>query len=194
MKEDILEQIVDDYMQALGYFTIHNVKFRPAEDDPDAEKKQDSSHSDVDVIGFHPGKKGDDKVWVVSCKSWQVGFNPEYWINSIEQGKEVYGREAWRFFRELKVPKWGRALQAKVKEIAFTERFTHITAVTKLNGEKSTWEKYQSFSENINGNPTTILTLSDMLDEIWDKTGSTQASSEVGRLLQVIKASGWKIS
>jgi len=29
MKEDVLEQIVDDYLQFRGYFTTHNVKVRP---------------------------------------------------------------------------------------------------------------------------------------------------------------------
>jgi hypothetical protein len=29
MKEDVLEQIVDDYLQFKGYFTTHNVRFKP---------------------------------------------------------------------------------------------------------------------------------------------------------------------
>jgi len=29
VKEDILEQIVDDYLQFNGYFTTHNVRFKP---------------------------------------------------------------------------------------------------------------------------------------------------------------------
>ena len=29
MKEDILEQLVDDYLQTEGYFTRHNLKFKP---------------------------------------------------------------------------------------------------------------------------------------------------------------------
>ena len=30
MKEDILEQLVDDYLKFNGFFTLHNVKFQPA--------------------------------------------------------------------------------------------------------------------------------------------------------------------
>lgn len=30
MKEDILEQLVDDYLKFNGFFTAHNVKFQPA--------------------------------------------------------------------------------------------------------------------------------------------------------------------
>jgi hypothetical protein len=51
MKEDILEQIVDDYLQACGYFTRHNVKFRPRDDRPDFSARADSVASDIDVIG-----------------------------------------------------------------------------------------------------------------------------------------------
>jgi hypothetical protein len=32
MKEDVLEQIVDDYLQMQGYFTTHNVRFNPPRD------------------------------------------------------------------------------------------------------------------------------------------------------------------
>ncbi len=35
MKEDILEQLVDDYLQMRGYFTRHNVKFKPRTSHPD---------------------------------------------------------------------------------------------------------------------------------------------------------------
>ena len=54
MKEDILEQLVDDYLQSQGYFTRHNIKFRPRSDHPDFVKLKDSNHSDIDVVGFHP--------------------------------------------------------------------------------------------------------------------------------------------
>ena len=72
MKEDILEQLVDDYLKFNGFFTIHNVKFKPTATDPDYIKNKDSNHSDIDVIGFHPKRDGADRIWVVSCKSWQI--------------------------------------------------------------------------------------------------------------------------
>jgi len=46
MKEDILEQLVDDYLQLSGFFTIHNVKFRPAQDDPGYVTSQDCVYLD----------------------------------------------------------------------------------------------------------------------------------------------------
>ena len=56
MKEDVLEQIVDDYLQFDGYFTMHNVRFRPSPDDPDYGRAQDAVPSDVDVVGLPPGE------------------------------------------------------------------------------------------------------------------------------------------
>ena len=35
MKEDILEQLVDDLPEVRGFFTVHNVKFQPDRSDPD---------------------------------------------------------------------------------------------------------------------------------------------------------------
>lgn len=70
MKEDILEQLVDDHLQSDGYFTRHNIKFRPRPDHPEFIKSQDSNHSDIDVVGFNPLKYGCRRVIAVSCKSW----------------------------------------------------------------------------------------------------------------------------
>jgi len=50
------------------------------------------------------------------------------------------------------------------------------------------WKKGASFDPN----PIRILTLQEMLDDLYGKTKMTVASSEVRRLLQVIKACGWK--
>ena len=54
MKEDVLEQIVDDYLQFKGFLTTHNVRFRPSQDHPDHLAEQDRVFSDVDVVGYHP--------------------------------------------------------------------------------------------------------------------------------------------
>ena len=53
-KEDILEQLVEEYLLHEGYFVRHNIKFLPRRDHPDFISKQDSNHSDIDVIGYHP--------------------------------------------------------------------------------------------------------------------------------------------
>src|SRR5947209_7557132 len=73
MKEDVLEQIVDDYLQMRGYFTTHNVRFNPPKDEHYVAR-DDAVPSDIDVVGLHPKRTGPDRVMVVSCKSWQSGF------------------------------------------------------------------------------------------------------------------------
>lgn len=193
MKEDILEQLVDHYLQLKGYFTMHNVKFRPAVTDVEYVKRQDSVHSDVDVVGFRPGLKGHKAVWVVSCKSWQEGFDPGARIADIEKNRRIAGREAWKGFRELVKKKWADALISKVKKLTGSSKFTYVTAVTKLNGHPRCWQEYPLFRENLRGNPIVILTLQEILDEVYRATGTTIASSEIGRLLQVVRASGWTL-
>ena len=54
MKEDVLEQIVDDYLQLKGYFTTHNVRFSPRKGHPDYDSRQDSVSSDIDVATPEP--------------------------------------------------------------------------------------------------------------------------------------------
>jgi hypothetical protein len=192
MKEDILEQLVDDYLQLKGFFTIHNVKFRPARDDRRYVVQQDAVHSDVDVVAFNPNRKGADRVWVVSCKSWGAGFRPSEWISAFKMNKRRGGREAWRYFRELVKPKWADAMIRKINHLTGSTKFTYVTAVTRLKGDPSQWQNNPLFRKNLRRNPIVILTLQKILSDVYQAVSKTEASSEVGRLLQVIKASGWK--
>ena len=52
MKEDILEQLVDEYLMHKGYFTMHNVKFKPRSDHPDYIREKDAVASDIDVLAI----------------------------------------------------------------------------------------------------------------------------------------------
>ena len=115
MKEDILEQIVDDYLRLHGYFTINNVKFRPSSDHPDFILNQDSNHSDIDVVGFHPMKQGPDRIFAVSCKSWQAGFNADRKVSEVTEEKRVAGRSALKRFREPSRKKKTGNLMAAVR-------------------------------------------------------------------------------
>ncbi|MDD9822416.1 MAG: NERD domain-containing protein [Gammaproteobacteria bacterium] len=200
MKEDILEQLVEDYFQRRGYFTLHNVKFRPGKERPDYQPRQDSVHSDIDVLAYHPQKCGVERVVAVNCKSWQGGFEAEQYVERFKnQKKESNGRPIWKYFRELMDEKWAESFAVKIKELTGTKEFTHYTAVTVLkaknNDEMRTrmvWQNECSkFTKTMRENPIRILTLREILDELWNITGTTMAESEVGRLLQVIKASGW---
>ena len=191
MKEDILEQLVDEYLQHKGYFTRHNIKFKPSENHPDFEKKKDVVASEIDVIGIDPNRRGVDRVVAVSCKSWQSGFNPSSKISEIEGNKTVSGREAWKGFREITKEKWTSAFIDKIEEISGTRKFTYVTAVTVVKGDRLVWETYEPFRKILQGNPVKILAFSDILDDLLPDLDTTPASSEVGRVLQLFKASGW---
>lgn len=195
MKEDILEQLVDEYLQHLGYFTRHNLKFRPSKEHRDYERKADAVASDIDVIGIHPRKRGKARVVVVSCKSWQGGFNPEDWCKAIANDEKRGGREAWRGFRELTQAKWAEAFRGEIEAVSGSKTFTYITAVTKLapKADRAYWENHPLFRKNLKGNPVKILTFSEMLDALWPLMSNTPAASQIGRMLQLMKASGWKI-
>lgn len=113
-KQDILEQIVEEYLIHEGYFVQHNIKYQPCKDPKDYDRKKDSNHSDIDVIGLHPSECGERKVMVVSCKSWENGVNPQAYIDGINYRYVIGGRDAWKYFRELTVDKW---LEAFIKKV-----------------------------------------------------------------------------
>ena len=192
-KEDILEQLVEEFLIHRGYFVRHNIKYLPDKKHPDFVSNQDSNHSDIDVLGLHPNLEGPERVWAVSCKSWQSGFNPKSEIDAIRQNKRIRGRDAWRGFRELVKDKWSEAFRKVVEENTGTSSFTYVLAVAKVNGEKDVWEKDADFLAAMNGNPIKIITFREMLSEIAEDLDTTLAGTEVGRMLQMFKSSGVKL-
>lgn len=193
-KEDILEQLVEEYLLHEGYFVRHNLKFKPQANHPDFDSKKDSNHSDIDVIGYHPRKTGLDKVIVVSCKSWQSGFNTAKELKNIQENKFVSGKDAWRRFRELVVPKWSEAFIATVEASTGQREFTYVLAVTKIVGDKDLWESNLAFRKSLAGNPIKIIDLREMLVTISPGLSTTLAGTEVGRMLQLFKATGIEIT
>lgn len=189
MKEDILEQVVDDYLQARGYFTRHNLKFLPRKDHPEFERLHDSNHSDIDVLGYHPGLCGPDRIMAVSCKSWQAGFPVRAIIDEIEHGKIRSGRPTWKSFRELTQPKWSEAFIATVETATGCREFTYVTAVTAIKGDPSLWQTHSRFRDAIKGNPIQLLSLDHMLTWLIPTLGTTVANSQLGRLMQLLRAS-----
>lgn len=194
-KEDILEQLVEEFLIHRGYFVRHNLKFLPRKDHPDFISNQDSNHSDIDVLGFNPKLKGADRILAVSCKSWQTGLNPEQKIRQIESNKIVSGREAWRGFRELVSPKWSEAFIKAINDATGESAFTYVTAVTTIQGSpREVWERYLPFISAMGGNPIKVITLREMLHEVSGELTHTVAGTELGRTLQLFKAAGLDLS
>ncbi len=189
-KEDILEQVVEEYLIHQGYFVRHNIKFRPSKEHQNFVSNQDSNHSDIDVIGLHPLKSGVERIVVVGCKSWQGGFKPTQLISAIENKKKVAGREAWKGHRELIEPKWTAAFVQKVQEETGSSEFTYVNAVTKLVGDRADWEQYALFRERLGSNPIRVITFEEMVGEIWSSLSTTLAATEIGRLLQLFRSAG----
>lgn len=192
-KEDILEQLVEEFLIHRGYFVRHNVKFLPRKDHAEFSSKLDSNHSDIDVLAFNPLLQGADRIWAVSCKSWQSGFDPAVKIAEISQNKIVNGREAWKGFRELVSPKWSEAFIATIQKATGESRFTYVTAVTKLVGAAQVWETHPPFCEAMVGNPIKLITLREMLEEVYSELKTTLAGTELGRMLQLFRAAGVQV-
>ncbi len=189
MKEDVLEQIVDDYLQMQGYFTTHNVRFNPPKDQ-DYVTRDESVPSDIDVVGLHPLRTGADRVMVVSCKSWQSGFDAPRILAQLRGEAPNPKRRAELRFRELWMPQWAQGFRQKITEITGESVFTYCLAVTWLRGDGPGWSSDPTIRRCLGGNPLRFLTLEEMWGGVLGKVTTTPASSEMGRLAQLLKAAG----
>jgi hypothetical protein len=182
MINDVLEQITEDYFRFKGYFTQHNVKYRPSIKDPAY-----NVHSDVDMVAVHPKKKGIDRVCVVSCKSWHGGMQIERTLREIKQNKG----KVRRTFREISMPVWSKALQAQIKKFTGSKNFVFYLVITKFKGNKDDWENFLFFKNNLKGCKIKLIDMETIVKEVWGTTSIiTPAHSELSRLLQMINHSG----
>jgi hypothetical protein len=194
MKEDVLEQIVDDFLQHRGFLTTHNIKFRPDERRRDFVKQKDSVHSDLDVVGLNPHRRGNQRVMAVSCKAWQSGFNAETKLREVERlsGGNIR-KPTFLHFRELCVPKWTDAFRTVVCDRTGSETFTYAIAVTRLTGQikdpaiaAEMWATSRVLRKALRGCRFTFLTLEDMWSDLLASSTTSVAPSEVGRLAQLL--------
>ncbi len=199
MKEDVLEQLMEDYLHQEGYFTMHNVKYRPDKGCQGYKASEDCVHSDIDILAINPKKIGYDRVVAISCKSWQGGFNPSFWIKQIKRNSKISGREAWKSFREIANDNWASAFRKKIADLTGSNRFTVRIVARKVSGGNeacSEFEKCGEFRKRLGRNPIEIHHLSTILHELNKRGAATKtntpASSDIGRLFQVIRASGYK--
>ncbi len=194
MKEDVLEQVVEDYLQLRGYFTMHNLRFKPDKSHPEYVSNKDSVPSDVDVVGINPLLKGPARVRVVSCKAWQTGFDAAAKLAQMRGERKQPKRETWQHFRELWIPKWSQAFHEAVLEVTGESMFTYSVAVTRLTGVKvgpdadRLWTTDPTIAANLNGCSFSFVTMRQMWAELHEKLTTTPAPSEIGRLAQLLKA------
>ena len=215
MKEDILEQLIEDwYVTNSGWFVKHNIKYRPNKNHQDYESKKDSVHSDIDILAYSPKEKINN-VHVISCKSWQSGLNLKYLFSIIDSeanynDKTKAGfqkREEWKQFRELVSDKWIDAFVKKIEEETGQRNFTYRVAATKIihdkkvnylekiqNNEKikKRFNKYNSEIKNEIIDLKTII--NQTLERINDKETPVLEMTEIGRFIQLLEAAGIKIN
>jgi hypothetical protein len=90
-------------------------------------------------------------------------------------------------------PKWSEAFRRAIEAATGSIEFTYVTAVTKIYGDRRLWEQHARFTSAMGGNPVRLIELSEMVDVVLRGLGTTLASSQLGRLLQVLNASGCSI-
>jgi hypothetical protein len=190
VKEDVLEQVVEDYLSFEGYFTAHNVPFHPDKARKDYSSREDSVPSDIDVIGINPKKRGIDRVIVVTCKSWQGGFHTERLLAQLRGEKKNPKRETWRHFRELWKLKWSEAFRKEIEQRTGAKTFAYKIAVTRLIGHGDEWSADETIAKNLPGCSVGFLEMEEMWTTILGKLTERPAPSELGRLAQLLKAAG----
>jgi hypothetical protein len=188
VKEDVLEQIVDDYLKFQGYFTAHNIPFGPERTARGYDSRLDSVRSDIDVIGVHPLRRGRRRVIVVNCKAWQRGFNATGILRQLNGDRPNPKRARWKQFRELWIPKWSRAFRDEVERRTGAKTFTYRIAVTKLHGDPDLWARDRTIKKRLPGCDVGFLPLEEMWQDVLADTAKRPAASEMGRLAQLLKA------
>ncbi|WP_197911942.1 hypothetical protein [Kineobactrum salinum] len=75
-----------------------------------------------------------------------------------------------------------------VRDATGTDKFTYCLAVAHVKADRQVWETHQSFTFALGGNPIRLIIFQDMIGEIYDDLGTTLAATEVGRMLQLLRA------
>lgn len=207
MKEDILEQIVEDsFVAETGWFVKHNVKYRPSDKHQDYNSKQDSVHSDIDILAISPLKRGRNRVVAVTCKSWQAGFRGKKWLEILEadatyneKSLEFQKREEWKRFREITSGKWIESFIEKIQAETGQRKFTYRIAITRFIGDEKVKKAIenskiikQRFRNHDADIQIEIRTLEQLIakyqQRLKEKKTPALEGTDVGRLLQLMNA------
>lgn len=193
MIEDVLEQVVDDWLRRYGYFTRTNVRFGPRKGDDGYDSRSHNQQSDMDVVAVKPtAADGPDRVWAISCKAMQDGFSPNRWLVAAEADKVYNGKNARKHLRELWDPVWATSLRARIAELTGQTTFTYVLAVTRLGrgglADTKAWHDHPIVGANLGSNPSRVLTFAEMWAGLEEDVTERIEPSSVGRLAQLLKA------
>jgi hypothetical protein len=213
MKQDILEQLVDGwFLRQPATFTKHNVKYKPQMADISNLSRRDKSRytvsSDIDLLAIHLDKVKENKVSVVSCKSWQSGFDIDFFfdhLSDIEKQKVRVGTsDAWKKFRELVEPMWAKAFRDAIYRETKSHDFTYYIAITKIRKNKDkkieNFRRCDLFLNNLSDNgkhkvKIDFLPLEKIINQIFgEEQNTTLEATEIGRFTQLMRAAGIGLS
>lgn len=195
MTEDVLEQVVDDWLRRSGYFTRTNVRFQPETSETGYSPTAHNQPSDIDVLAVNPTLRGSRRVLAVSCKAMQSGFLPNKWLDAAENGRGYKGRkagEAWKHLRELWEPAWAAAHRRVVKELTGASTYTWVLAVTRLDrdgvADLDVWRNHERVSGCLGSATVDLITFQEMWDDLQREVTERIEPSHIGRLAQLLKA------
>jgi len=204
MKEDILEQVVEDwYVSQPGWFVKHNIKYRPNQNRADYISLLDSVHSDIDILAYSSVNQTPDNVHVISCKSWQGGLRLKNLYDIIEKGDK---HEKWKSFRELVSDKWIEAFINTIEDETGQRNFSYKIAVTKLYDPNNSYrnkivtntkviQRFKKYNSDIKIDFIELKdVVSDTIKRLNLKDTPSVEMTDVGRLLQLINAAGMNIT
>jgi len=219
MKEDILEQIAEDYFVSQpGFFVKSNLKYRPDDSVKGYDPRTDSVHSDIDVVAINNAFK--NEIYVINCKSWQGGLDLPFLETTIldaikrKATKNPGKREFWMSFRELCSIKWSKAFVNKMRSelgikngVTVTIKYTILCTllVQKKKKGRTNEQVISNLGKNINDyfikqidNKVNLIfdvkTLNYFIDEvikrIKNKNTPAVENTHLARTFQLILASG----
>lgn len=193
MTEDVLEQVVDDWLRRRGYFTRTNVRFGPEPGDDGYVRLLHNQKSDLDVIAVNPTISGPEGVLAISCKAMQQGFSPNGWLKAAEEGRKYNGKLAWKHMRELWDPTWAAALHRRVRDLTGADTYTYVLAVTRLgkggSADTAIWHAHPIVGPNLHGLSSEVWTFAKMWSDLTEDVSEQIEPSHIGRLAQLLKAS-----
>lgn len=90
------------------------------------------------------------------------------------------------------MPKWSEAFRKSIADLTGQEIFKYNIAVTRLVGEGDPldWTTDPTIKSNLPRCPVGFLVLEDKWKKMLEELTKTPASSEIGRLVQLLKAAG----
>ncbi|MGC1469839.1 MAG: hypothetical protein WA793_10695 [Sphingorhabdus sp.] len=186
MAVNIFEELVKTYLQAQGYFVMENVSFG-LDSKIKIDPKYNTDPSDIDIVAIKP-RSPKEPVLVVSCKGSTKPFDVGEAANQIMTDGSLWGRDAWRHFRELAVDEWATALIHRVRHLAGTTNIQHMTAVVSYHGNEIAWRENETFKRRMGGNSLKLLSLSQIVNGLKDSNALPHKSSQATQLIEMFKS------